>query len=182
MKVIKIIFVALVLIVTTLAGLIAFQPSSYSVTRTSETIRATPGEVFGYINDFQQWKKWAPWFSLDPNMVQTYSGATSGKGAVYHWKSKDDSVGEGNMEIVSSIPPKSVDIQLDFIAPFQSKNMSLLRVEETQGGGSKVSWTMTGPSDYTTKIMTFFGMMDSMIGKDFEQGLAKLKTVAENEQ
>lgn len=182
MKVIKIIFIALVLIVTTLAGLIALQPSSYSVTRTSETIKATPTEVFGYINDFHQWSKWAPWFALDPNMEQTYSGPTSGKGATYHWKSKDDSVGEGNMEIVSSIPPTGVDIQLDFIAPFQSKNMSILRVTETPGGGSQVTWTMSGPSDYTTKIMTFFGLMDSMIGKDFVSGLAKLKTVAENEQ
>jgi len=42
-----------------------------------------------------------------------------------------------------------------------------------------VTWTMTGPSLFVTKVMGVFFNMDKMIGKDFEQGLAQLKAVAE---
>lgn len=38
---------------------------------------------------------------------------------------------------------------------------------------------MFGPAPYISKLMGIFVSMDSMIGKDFEQGLANLKTVAE---
>jgi hypothetical protein len=38
---------------------------------------------------------------------------------------------------------------------------------------------MYGPAPYVSKVMGLFFNMDSMIGKDFETGLANLKTVAE---
>jgi hypothetical protein len=38
---------------------------------------------------------------------------------------------------------------------------------------------MTGPRTLGVKIMSIFTSMDSMIGKDFEKGLAKLKSVVE---
>jgi hypothetical protein len=38
---------------------------------------------------------------------------------------------------------------------------------------------MYGPSPYIAKLMGLFFDMDTMIGKDFEAGLADLKTVAE---
>jgi len=38
---------------------------------------------------------------------------------------------------------------------------------------------MSGPSNYLTKVMGVFVSMDSMIGKDFEAGLANLKAAAE---
>ena len=176
----KKILLGLILITVALAGLIMLQPSTYSVSRTSEPMKATPTEVFAYVNDFHQWNKWAPWFNLDPKMQQTYTGAASGKGAIYDWKSADKSVGQGRMEITNSVAPSQVDIQLDFIEPFASNNMTMIKIDETEPGGSRVTWTMSGPADFTTKIMTFFGTMDSMIGKDFDKGLAKLKEVAEN--
>jgi hypothetical protein len=38
---------------------------------------------------------------------------------------------------------------------------------------------MFGPTPYISKVMGVFVSMDSMIGKDFERGLATLKAVAE---
>jgi hypothetical protein len=38
---------------------------------------------------------------------------------------------------------------------------------------------MHGPSPYFAKVVGIFCNMDKMIGKDFETGLANLKTVAE---
>jgi hypothetical protein len=38
---------------------------------------------------------------------------------------------------------------------------------------------MSGPSPFVTKVMGVFFNMDEMVGKDFERGLANLKSVAE---
>lgn len=38
---------------------------------------------------------------------------------------------------------------------------------------------MFGPSAFITKVMGIFFNMDKMIGKDFETGLANLKSLAE---
>ena len=38
---------------------------------------------------------------------------------------------------------------------------------------------MHGPAPFMSKVMQVFMNMDSMIGKDFEIGLANLKTLAE---
>ena len=42
-----------------------------------------------------------------------------------------------------------------------------------------MTWTMNGPSPYVAKLMGVFVNMDTMIGKDFETGLANLKAIAE---
>jgi len=42
-----------------------------------------------------------------------------------------------------------------------------------------VTWAMHGDSPYWAKIFHVFFNMDKMVGGDFENGLAKLKTVAE---
>ena len=50
---------------------------------------------------------------------------------------------------------------------------------EPQGDSTNVTWAMQGPSPYIAKLMHVFFDMDSMVGKDFETGLANLKNIAE---
>jgi hypothetical protein len=40
---------------------------------------------------------------------------------------------------------------------------------------------MHGPNPYIAKVMSIFFNMDNMIGKDFESGLANLKTNVQGE-
>jgi hypothetical protein len=170
--------IALVIVVLIAAVLLyaTTRPDSFSVQRTA-TIKAPPEKVFALINDFHNWPVWSPWEKLDPAMQRTHSGANAGKGAVYAWLGNSD-VGEGRMEIVESAAPSKVDIKLDFIKPFESSNTTLFTLQP-QGGSTQVTWQMQGPAPYITKLMTVFVSMDAMIGKDFEAGLANLKTVAE---
>ena len=56
------------------------------------------------------------------------------------------------------------------------------RVEFTlqpQGPQTDVTWTMSGPMPYVSKLICVFISMDRMVGPDFEAGLANLKTEAE---
>jgi hypothetical protein len=42
-----------------------------------------------------------------------------------------------------------------------------------------VVWAMDGPMPYVSKLMSVFVSMESLLSKDFDQGLANLKAVAE---
>jgi hypothetical protein len=110
-------------------------------------------------------------------MKRTHSGANSGLGAVYAWDG-NDKVGAGRMEITSAQAPGQVDIKLDFLRPFASSNTTRFALK-AQADGTEFVWTMQGPMPFISKLMSVFVSMDSMIGKDFEAGLANLKAVAE---
>lgn len=166
-------------IVVLIAGLLIFaamKPDTFRVER-SAIIKAPPERIFPLINDFRRWGAWSPWEKMDPAMTRTHSGAASGKGSVYAWEG-NDKVGKGRMEIVESSPPSKVTIKLDFLQPFEAHNTAEFTLEG-RGDTTNVTWAMYGPSPYVTKLMTVFFSMDSMVGKDFEAGLANLKAAAE---
>jgi uncharacterized protein YndB with AHSA1/START domain len=154
----------------------AAKPDAFRVERAT-TIAAPPERIFPLINDFRNWRSWSPWEKLDPAMTRTLSGAESGKGAVYAWKS-NGKAGQGRMEIAQASPPSKIAIDLDFLKPFKAHNVAEFRLEP-QGGLTKVTWAMDGKSPFVSKIMQTIINMDRMIGKDFEAGLANLKAIAE---
>jgi hypothetical protein len=110
-------------------------------------------------------------------MKKTYSGASAGKGAVYAWDG-DKNVGSGRIEIADTAPPNRVMIKLDMIKPFAAHNNVEFRLEP-KGDTTDVTWAMNGHTPYMAKILHVFLDMDRMVGRDFEAGLASLKTVAE---
>lgn len=164
------ILVAIILIIA------AMKPGTYRVQRSID-IAATPDKVFPLINDFHHWDGWSPWEKLDATMKKTHTGAAHGKGAIYEWQG-NKKVGQGRMEITDSSAPGKVGIKLDFIKPFASSCTTLFTLDAV-GGGTRVTWDMTGPALFITKIMQVFMSMDKMIGKDFEAGLASMKGLAE---
>lgn len=169
----------LLLIAIFVAGVLGFattKPDTFSVQR-EVTVKAAPDKVAALVTDFQKWQLWSPWEKLDPDMQRTYGGAASGLGAKYVWHG-DDKVGAGRMEIIEAAAPERTVIRLDFLKPFESHNTTVFTLTP-QGDGTKVNWTMTGPSPYVSKVMNVFVSMDTMIGKDFDKGLANLKEVAE---
>jgi uncharacterized protein YndB with AHSA1/START domain len=162
-----------------LVGLLLYattRPNSFRVER-STNIQAPPEKVFAYFNDFNRWAAWSPWDKLDPAMQRTLSGAASGKGAVYAWQG-NSKVGAGRMEILESTPYSKLVVQLDFIRPFEGHNTTEYTLVPA-GPGTQVTWVMHGPATFVTKLMGVFVSMDSMVGKDFEAGLANLKAAAE---
>ena len=168
--------IGLAVVVAVLLAVVATRPESFHVERT--TLIAAPAQVvFDQINDFHNWGGWSPWDHLDPNQKKTYSGSPMGAGAQYAWAG-NDKVGEGNMTIVEAKAPEIVKIKLDFIKPFPAKNDTAFTLAAT-GVTVKVVWSMDGAYDFMGKAASIFMDMDSMIGKDFEAGLASLRTIAE---
>jgi hypothetical protein len=171
--------IALIVIVLIVALLIyaATKPDTFRIQRTTR-INAPPEKIFPHINDFHRWVVWSPWEKMDPALKRTYSGAANGKGAVYQWEG-NGKVGSGRMEITESSTPSHIAIALDFIKPFEAHNIAEFTLD-AQGDATNATWAMYGPSPYIAKVMHIFFSMDSMVGKQFEEGLANLKTIAEH--
>jgi len=168
----KKILIGLAGVVALLLVAIMMQPDSYSVTRTG-VVPAPPEVAFTHVNDFSKWNAWSPWAKLDPNMKQTLSANPAGKGATCAWTGNDD-VGEGKMTIVDSTPSSSVEIDLEFIKPFESKARNTFTFAP-EGTGTKVTWSMNGQNNFMSKAFGLFMNMDKMIGADFEKGLEQMK-------
>ena len=152
------------------------KPDIFRIQRVA-TIKAPAESVFALINDFHRWGSWSPWESKDPAMKRTFSGAESGKGAVYAWDGNKN-VGSGRMEILDTSAPSKIVIKLDFFTPFEGHNTAEFTMLP-QGDATNITWVMYGPASLMSKVMQVFINLDNMIGKDFETGLANLKRVTE---
>ncbi len=169
----------------------ASKPGTFRIARAA-TIEAPPEKIFPLIDDLRAHTSWSP-FEKDPAMKRQHSGAPRGAGAVYDWDG-NRKVGAGRITIVESTPPSRIVMKLDMFRPFEAHNIVEFTVEpvedRTAAGGrpqadarsreiSRVTWAMRGPQPFMAKLMGIFVNCDRMVGGEFEQGLAKLKLLAE---
>ncbi len=172
----KKITIVVAVLVAAVLGFALTKPDSFSVQRTTKII-APPEKIYPLINDFHSWSSWSPWEKVDPAMKRTHSGAASGQGAVYEWDG-NSKVGKGRMEITEAASPSKVTIKLDFLKPIEGHNIAEFTLKP-EGDSTSVTWAMRGPAPFISKVIQVFISMDSMLGKEFETGLANLKSAAE---
>ena len=177
LELITIVAIVLAIAILIVLGLASAKPDTFSVRR-SAVLQAPAEAIFPLINNFHQWAKWSPWENKDPTMKRDYSGAESGKGAVYAWDGNKN-VGSGRMEILDASSPSKITIKLDFFKPFEGHNTAEFTILP-QGDATDVRWVMHGPAPFMSRLMQVFMNIDRMIGKDFEIGLANLKRLTEN--
>jgi hypothetical protein len=171
------ILIAFVIVVLGLAAFIATRPGEFEVSR-SATFAAPAGAVFAQVNELRKWQAWSPWAKKDSQMKQTYEGPAAGVGASTAWAGNKD-VGEGRMTIVESRAAELIRFKLEFFEPFAATNSAEFRFQP-EGGGTRVTWTMQGQSNFIGKAMHLVFDFDKMIGADFEQGLGGIKGIVES--
>ncbi|MDB5096181.1 MAG: polyketide cyclase [Cyanobacteria bacterium RYN_339] len=174
-KALKYLAIALAAVVLAVLAFAANKPDTFRVERHT-AMKAPPAKIFPLINDFHKWALWSPYEKLDKNLKRTYSGAEAGKGSVYEWEGNDNA-GKGRMEIVEAAPTK-VTIKLDFYKPFEAHNTAEF-IMVPAGDSTEVTWAMGGPQPFIGKVMCLFFSMDTLVGKDFAEGLATMKALAE---
>ena len=152
------------------------KPDTFRVER-SLAVKAPPDAIYPVVADFHFWTSWSPYEGRDPAMKRTFGGTASGKGATYAWDGNNN-VGAGHMEILEANTPSKLRIKLDFERPFEGHNTAEFTFVP-QGDATLVTWAMYGPAPLLSKLMQVFINMDTMIGKDFEVGLASLKKLTE---
>jgi hypothetical protein len=171
-----VILIVIAAVIALFVVVVATRPADFRVMR-STAISAPPAVVFAQVNDFHNWDGWSPWARMDPEMKATYAGPAVGTGAVYSWVG-NNKVGEGRMTIMESHPSDLVRIKLEFMKPFAATNTAEFTFQP-QENQTAVTWTMSGKKNFITKAMGLVMNMDKMVGGQFDQGLAQMKSVAE---
>jgi hypothetical protein len=177
MGIMPLVIIIIVAVIALFVVVVATRPAPFHLER-SISVAAPPAEVFVEVNDFRRWAAWSPWEKMDPEMKKTFSGAATGTGARYAWVG-NSKVGEGRMTIDESVEPSLVKLTLEFLKPWQATNVTTFSFV-SDAAGTRVTWAMDGKhTGFVPKAFALVVSMDKLVGRDFERGLAALKTVAE---
>ncbi len=170
------IFFVLVLLIGILAMI---APKNYDVSRSIE-IRRPKAVVFEYLKFLKNQDEWSPWGKKDPNMQKELTGTDGEVGATSYWKGNKE-VGEGEQEIIKIVDGERIESELRFLKPFKSTSDAYITTKEIEADITKVVWGFSGKNKFPMSIMMLFMNMDKAVGKDFEEGLASLKEILENQ-
>ena len=146
--------------------------SSYTVER-SRTMQAGRDEIRPMLSNFRNWRLWSPWEEVDKDLHRAYSGPHAGVGAQYAWDG-NRKAGAGSMEIVG-LDEERVDVQLEFLKPFKSRNRTTFVLDEVGPGTTQVTWRMVGPRPFLMRVLGPLLDPEKLVGGDFEKGLARLE-------
>ncbi len=149
-----------------------FLPSKFSMSRSIE-INAPVSLVFMKLTDLNEYVKWNPFPEGDPTNTAEVSG--TGEGSFLIWKG--DKTGEGKMTITSVEPEKKIAVKMDFYKPMSGEGMVHWLTTAKSEATTELVWTFDQNLTYFTR---YFGLvMDKMMGKHFEKGLANYKALVE---
>lgn len=163
-----------------LVGIVSAFLSPKSHLERSTVINASASTIFEQVNTIKNTNQWQPWGMQDPNLKVTYEGPESGVGAKMSWVS--EKLGNGSQWIIESTADKHVKVGMQF-ADFDGTYTGEINLEPAEGG-TKVTWTYDGDVSNTgaatAVVGKFMGLfINGALGKDYEQGLNNLKSLAE---
>jgi carbon monoxide dehydrogenase subunit G len=169
LKVTALVVLGLVVLVV---GIGAFLPKDFRVERSIE-IDAPPEVVFDQVDSLPKWAAWSPWIARDPSIENEFTGPEAGVGSTVTWTSEKS--GNGTQTITLSERPKRIEMKLDF-GEMGQPNADWAFAPS--GDGVVVTWGLSGTA--AGPLGGYFAkMMDGWVGADYEDGLARLKEVAE---
>lgn len=168
------ILLALVILIVVLA---VIAPKNYDVNR-SIAISQPISKVFDYLKYLKNQDEWSPWGKRDPNMKKEFEGTDGQVGAISKWEGNKE-VGMGMQELTRIVDNEVIESKLTFLKPWKSESDAYLKVSESEGGQTNVTWGFSGHNKFPMSIMMLFMNMDKAVGKDFEEGLASLKDILE---
>lgn len=168
------ILLGVAVVLAVLVIVVATRPTDFHVERTA-LFSSSPAAVFEQVNNLHNWNAWSPWARLDPNAKNTFEGPPAGIGAMFRWAGNKN-VGEGSMTILESRPAELVRFKLEFLKSFKATNTATFTFQP-ESGGTRVTWSLDGRNNFVAKAVGLFIDCDKMVGGQFEQGFANLKSV-----
>jgi effector-binding domain-containing protein len=138
-------------------------------------IDAHPATIFALVNDFRRFSLWSPWADTDPNARIIYSGPTRGEGAIMTWDGAI--IGSGTQIISASRPYEHLQIVMSPGEPAES-----LSWFDLEAGTRTTIVTWGFQTDYGLNIVAryFAPMLGGIVARDYQDGLARLKQLAES--
>lgn len=174
MKIIKYIFLLVVLALVGISVYIATQNGDYTIKR-STFIKVPKYIVFNYINDYRNWDQWLDLNTESADVKFNFPENTIGQGGSFTWKNGSE---EG---IIQSAFVKENDSIAQKINIDGNKSQAALLLKDSIGG-TKLSWIVTGSADFKTKIKAAFkGGVETFISKMYQNSLNNVNAIITKE-
>lgn len=167
MKVLKYVFLLLLLSIVSFSVFVATQKGNFKIER-SKVIRSSKANLYSYLNDYQNWSDFMDFLQRDAHLKQEFSPKSAVLGSSYSWKGQK---GNGVVQTSSLKENESISQKMTYD---DSRYELTWKLKDTLGG-TKVSISSVGEMSFSYKIYTFFrGGADRIIGTVFEQSLENL--------
>ncbi len=167
---------AIVVAVIAILGIIA--PKEMHIEK-EIVINKPKDQIYNYLKVLRNGEKWEPWGEKDANIKREYRGAEGTVGSVVSWAGNKD-VGVGEQEITGLLDNR-IDLVMRFKQPIESVDTGYYIFEPVSPAQTKVKWGMTGHSKFPFNIFCFVFNMKGTVEKEFEKGLANLKSILESQ-
>jgi effector-binding domain-containing protein len=177
MKFIKFLFFFLVTVMAVTVILSLLMPTKQKIER-SITISVPASVVYRQLIKLENFNKYSIWSQRDSSAKYTMTGTDGTVGATTSWTGDPDISGDGKIEIISLEENKSIQHQFSFTKPKKGMAESIFTLKESNGKTS-LTWDFDLATPRPWNIFNLFYSLDKKMGKDFEDGLASLKTVIE---
>lgn len=176
MKIVRGLFVSLIVIVLVLGVVGLFLPAQVHVERRID-IAAPAGEIYSVITDFRQFNQWSPWADLDPDATYEITGPDRAIGSTFAWYSDKPEVGNGSQTITALEQDRSMALRLEFEG--QKPANSLFTLADS-GSRTTVTWALDTDLGANPFMHYFSLFLDQLVGPSFDDGLTRLKKYVES--
>jgi effector-binding domain-containing protein len=167
MRILKYLFLLLLLSLVALSIFIATQKGDFIIER-SKMINSPKAVVFAYVNDYKNWEDFGSWVAEDPEMKMSYPQNTIGKGASYSWEGKE---GKGDMQTLFVKENDSISQKMNY----NDTSSDVSWIFKDTVGVTKVTWRTKGKMSFVFKIYTALnGGVEKVIGSMYEKSLNNL--------
>ncbi len=175
MKILKKVLIGVAVFLALFLAVGYMLPAHVEIQR-SLVIHTTPAQIHPFVENLKRWDEWTPWNKeVDPTVSYTYSGPEMGQGAQFRWHG--EKMGDGSMTLTKSDAKSGIGYTISFNQGEMNSEGSM--VYEPVPEGTRLIWTDKMDLG-SNPVKRYFGLlMDSMLGADFNKGLAKLKQVVE---
>ena len=167
MRILKYLFLLLLLSMVTLSIFIATQKGDFIVEK-SKIINSPKAAVFNYVNDNKNWGDWNSLALEDLEIKLTNSQNTIGKGSLLAWEGNS---GSGNLQTLSVKENDSIFQKMDY----NGNSTDIFWSFKDTLGGTKVTCMAKGKMSFSNKILTVInGGANNIFGKMFVKNLDNL--------
>ncbi len=135
-------------------------------------------DVFEYVKYTKNQQNYSKWSMIDPDQKTAELGEDGTVGHVWSWDSANESVGAGRQEIKAITQDQEVKYEIKFERPMPSTAESVMRVDKTGEGHTKVTWSFESPLDDSMAAQV--ESLQQEIGVDIDHSLHNLKKLMES--
>lgn len=167
MRILKYLFLLLLLSMVTVTIFIATQKGDFTVER-SKIINSPKAVVFNYVNDNKNWEDWNSLAFENSEIKLTNSQNTIGNGSLLTW---EGNIGSGDLQTLYVKENDSIFQKMNY----NGNSTDIFWIFKDTLGITKVTCRTKGKMSFSNKILTVInGGANDIFGKMFEKNLVNL--------